>query len=193
MRKSTLKKLLLGFLGIFVVAGGYFAYTAREAMADYETMRPCYSQVEAHPNEASAKFMLPCYEVAAKNSPNNHQAHYQLGCALVSIGRFDEARPIFEKLSHSWGSVASDSRQKLLPGAMEKQKEMEDQVQRNQQARQALSLKNQAEERDFLRLHAVVDRGRIVHISEADKAVWQAMRDRHQKEFDAFVIGYRKQ
>ena len=192
MRKSTIKKILLGILAAIIVVGGYVAYTAYEAMADYKTMRPCYSQVEAHPSEASAEFMLPCYEIAAKNAPNNQQAHYQLGCALVSIGRFDEARLIFEKLSHSWGSVASDSRQQLLPGAMQRQKAMEDQVQRNWQARQALSLKNQAEERDFLRLHAVVDRGRIVRMSEQDKVIWLAMRERHQKEIDAFVIGYRK-
>ena len=81
----------------------------------------------------------------------------------------------------------------LLPGAMQKQKDMEDQAQRNWQARQALSLKDQAEERDFLRLHAVVQHGVIVRISEKDKAAWLAMRDRHQKEIDAFVIGYRKQ
>jgi len=193
MRKSTVKKILLGILAAIIVVGGYVAHTAREAMADYKTMRPCYLQVEAHPSEASAEFMLPCYEIAAKNAPNNQQAHYQLGCALVSIGRFDEARPIFEKLSRSWGSVGSDSRQMLLPGAMEKQKAMEDQVQRNRQAQQALSLKDQAEERDFLRLHAVVRQGRIIRISEQDKAVWLAMRDRHQKEIDGFVIGNRKQ
>ena len=193
MRKSTVKKILLGILAAIIVVGGYVAYTAHEAMADYKTMRPCYSQVEAHPNEASAKFMLPCYEIAAKESPNNQQNQSSLGYAFVSTGRYDEARPIFEKLSHSWGSVGSDARQMLLPGAMEKQKAMEDQAEHNWQARQELSLKNQAEERDFLRLHAVVDRGRIVRISEQDKAVWLAMRDRHQKEVDAFVIGNRKQ
>lgn len=193
MTKNIVKKILLGISAVIVVAGGYFVYSAHEAMADYKTMRPCYLQVEAHPNEASAKFMLPCYEIAAKNSPDNQQNQSSLGYALVSTGRYNEARPIFEKLSHSWGSVGSDSRQMLLPGAMEKQKDMEDQVQRNRQAQQALSLKDQAEERDFLRLHAVVDRGRIVRMSEADKAIWLAMRERHQKEIDAFVIGYRKQ
>ena len=192
MRKSTVKKILLGILAAIIVVGGYVAYTAHEAMADYKTMRPCYLQVEAHPNEASAKFMLPCYEIAAKNAPNNQQAHYQLGCALVSIGRFDEAQLIFEKLSHSWGSVASDSRQQLLPGAMQRQKAMEDQVQRNWQTRLALTVKNNTEEADFLRLHAVVHHGVIVRMSEEDKAVWLAMRDRHQKETDA-LIGYRKQ
>ena len=110
----------------------------------------------------------------------------------MSTGRYDEARPIFEKLSHSWGPVASDSRQMLLPGAMEKQKGMEDQAQRNWQARQALDAKNQAEERNFLRLHAVVDRGAIAQMSAGDKAVWLAMRDRHKKEIDDFVIGSRK-
>ena len=193
MTKNTVKKILLGILAATIVAGGYVAYTAHKAMTDYKMMRPCYLQVVAHPNEASAKFMLPCYEIAAKYSPNNQQAQYELGCALVSAGRFDEARPIFEKLSHSWGSVASDSRQMLLPGAMQRQKEMEDQAQRNMQARQDLTAKNQAEEADFLRLHAVVHRGVIVKMSAEDKAVWRAMRDRHQKEIDAFVIGSRKQ
>ena len=193
MTKNTVKKILIGILAVVVVTGGYVAYEVHGAMADYKTMRPCDLQAAAHPNEASAKFLLPCYESAAKNSPNDQQVHYELGCALVSTGRDDEARPIFEKLSHLWGSVGSDSRQMLLPGAMQKQKEMDDQAQRNWQDRQALSLKNQAEERDFLRLHAVVHDGVIVQVSAADKAVWLAMRDRHSKEIDAFVIGYRKQ
>jgi len=192
MRKNTVKKLLLGILAAITVVGGYIAYDVHEAIANRNIMRPCDLQVAAHPNENPEKFLIPCYEIAAKNSPNNQQVHYNLGCVLVSTGRYDEARPIFEKLSHSWGSVASNSRQMLLPGSMQRQKEMDDQAQRNWHARLALTVKNNAEEADFLRLHAVVRRGRIIRMSEEDKAVWLAMRDRHEKETDA-LIGYRKQ
>lgn len=193
MRKNTVKKLLLGVLAAIVCYACYWAYDSiHETIADRSIMHPCELQVETHPNENSEELLIPCYEIAAKNSPNNQQVHYNLGCVLVSAGRYNEAQPIFEKLSHSWGSVASSSRQMLLPGAMQRQKEMDDQAQRNWHTRQALTVKNNAEEADFLRLHAVVRRGRIVRMSAEDKAVWLAMRDRHAKETDA-LIGYRKQ
>lgn len=155
-------------------------------------MRPCQQNSNVHPDQNAADVMLPCYEVAAKSSPNNQQIQYDLAGNLAMTGHYNDAKPIYEKLSQSGGPFSSDARKMLLPGSMQKLREISEQGHRNWQARLALTVENNAEEADFLRLHAIVRRGRIVRMSPEDKAVWLAMRDRHQKETDA-LIGYRKQ
>lgn len=46
----------------------------------------------------------------------------------------------------------------------------------------ALTTKHNTEDQEFLRLHAVVRGGRITRMSEANKAIWLEMRDRHSRE-----------
>lgn len=184
-KMSRTKKVLLGVAIVLLGLGSYGAYYVQMTLVDYNTIRPCELQSHDNPNEDSVKILLPCYETAAKNSPGSQEFQYRFAGALASLGRYDEARPIFEKLSHSYGSYTTDSRKMLLPGSMQYIKEMNDRLQRNWHTRQALGLTNGVEEREFLRLHAVVRGGRITRMSAAHMAIWQEMRERHQKAMDA--------
>lgn len=187
VKKKLIFRALVVFFGLVV----YGSFQLHTLLVDDQATQPCAQVARKNPQVDFNSIYLPCYQNAAHIAPGYQLAQYRLASTLAGLGRYDEARPIFEKLSHSYGSYAKDSRKMLLPGSMQYIKEMDDRLQRNWHTRQALGLTNGAEEREFLRLHAVVRGGRITRMSAANMAIWQEMRERHQKAMDA-LTGYGK-
>lgn len=129
---------------------------------------------------------IPCFQSALK-SGKDISFEFQLANVLVSQGRFAEAKPYFEDVAGSGGmntltGMQATARQMLEPGAMLKLKEQSNRSTQAQSDLVALTKKHSTEDQDFLRLHAVVRGGRITRMSEANKAIWLEMRDRHTKE-----------
>ena len=129
---------------------------------------------------------IPCFQLALK-SARDVSSEYQLANVLVGQGRFAEAKPYFEDVAGSSGmntltGIQAAARQMLEPGAMEKYKAQSERSTQAQSDLLALTTKHNAEDQEFLRLHAVVRGGRITRMSAANKSIWLEMRERHSKE-----------
>ncbi len=137
---------------------------------------------------------IPCYQQALRVG-HDLSMESMLASLLVKQGRYAEARPLYAEIAHPdivgllvAGGRTAEARQMLQPNGMEKARAK---MLRSDQAQRDLlvvTARNQKEENDFLLQHAIVRHNQIMYMSEADKAVWKRMRQRHSEQQHALAI-----
>ena len=137
---------------------------------------------------------IPCYQKALQ-AGHDLDMESMLASLLVKQGRYAEARPLYAEIAHPdivgllvAGGRTAEARQMLQPNGMEKARAK---MLRSDQAQRDLlvvTARNQKEENDFLLQHAIVRHNQIMYMSEADKAVWKRMRQRHSEQQHALAI-----
>lgn len=192
MRKITVNKraTLIGFAVLMALGASSTYYqsrlrTTRTAFntAFFSCIKP--RQLSQSYDPYSDPTNIPCFQQSLKVS-HDSGAEFALANLLTEEGRYEEARPLYESLAHSYGINAFTgkeemARQMLKPGAMAKMKAEDDHMHKLHREALALTAKNQQEEKTFLEQHAMVRNGAIVEMSEANKAQWLQMREQHAK------------
>ena len=201
MKENKIKRAVITLLGIILVLGVPAAFylhirqsdDLKQQTAFFNAFNSCAKQMPQ--NKIYGSFTdpanIPCFQQALKAGPDE-SFQYTLATLLVRQGRYNEARPLFVEITHPdiFGLLfrrdrTAAARQMLLPGAMQKARATMIHSEQAQRDLVALSTKNNAEEQEFLKLHADVSNGVITRMSDSDKTQWLEMRERHEKQTTA--------
>ena len=86
-------------------------------------LAPCMRVSRLNPNA-----VLPCYQEAMRYDPYNQYLQISAAAILVHLGRFEEARSIYQRAAGEIGLQTNEAKQMLEPGAMQRQKTANDQL-----------------------------------------------------------------
>jgi len=119
MRKRRVLKAIAASALVLSLAAGIFLandyyYNQRLAVA----LRPCTEAIRLNPDSGG----LPCYQAALHADPNNQDLQFRVATNLVCIGRFEEARSLYQKAASGFGFGRSEAKKMLQPGAMQQWK-----------------------------------------------------------------------
>lgn len=87
-------------------------------------LKPCANAMRLNPYSGG----LPCYQAALRDDPGDQTLQVGFASTLVAVGRFEEARALYQKAAKEFGFDTNQARQMLQPGAMQKRKASMDQT-----------------------------------------------------------------
>ncbi len=185
MKNKTRKRSIVTALIVFLSLAVYGTYCMHRSQLINAASRNCS---KSGPNDDVNAALIPCLQQELKAAPGEQSLQYHLAVCLASLGRYDEARPLFEQVAHSFGVCTLPARRMLKSGEMEKMKAGADHSRQARRDFLAVTAKDQREEKAFLQQHAVVQNGVIVQMSDVDKTQWLQLRERHGKEQKALSV-----
>lgn len=143
------KVLASGSLIFLLFIGGFLIQDhARSQKAD-AALRPCTEAIRLNPSTGG----LPCYQVALHNDPTNQSLQIRLATNLVCLGRFSEARVLYQKAEGEFGLEKGRAKEMLQPGAMQRWKATMDHFMQAHEEYVALNHEHGREEMAFQASH----------------------------------------
>lgn len=119
MKIVTWRKVLaFGSLALLLYIGGFLAQDYFRSQRIAVALIPCTEAMRLNPDSGG----LPCYQAALHDDPGNQMLQLRVATALVSLGRFTEARPLFQKAEGEFGFERGKAKAMLQPGAMQRWK-----------------------------------------------------------------------
>lgn len=143
------KVLAIGSLILLFFIGGFLIQDQSRSQKADTALRPCTEAMRLNPNTGG----LPCYQTALHNDPTNQALQIRLATNLVCLGRFSEARVLYQKAEGEFGLEKGRAKEMLQPGAMQRWKVSMDQLMEANKEYNTLNQKLGREEMKFQTAH----------------------------------------
>lgn len=135
--------ILLLSAGVFLIQDYY--HNQRIAAA----LKPCAEAMRLNPDSGG----LPCYQAALRADSNDRDLQMRVAGNLACVGRFEEARRLYEKAASGFGLGTGEARKMLQPGAMQRYKAAADRTEQAYTEYRVLLKKHGQEEVAFEATH----------------------------------------
>ncbi len=116
------KALAVGGLVLLLSAGVFLAQDYYHSQKVDTALEPCKEAMRLNPDSGG----LPCYQAALRDYPSDQHLQMNLATNLVCLGRFEEARRLYEKAAGEIGLDTGRAKKMLRPGAMQRWKVFRD-------------------------------------------------------------------
>ena len=146
------KGLVVGglVLSLLLSIGAYLAQDVHKSQTVDSMLAPCKEAMRLNPDSGG----LPCYQTALHAYPSDQTLQVRVATNLVCVGRFEEARSLYEKAASEFGLDRGQAKKMLQPGAMQQWKTFRNRDEQANAQYRVLHVKHGQEEVAFEATHS---------------------------------------